>query len=122
MQNHLQLERNLSQGHFVHYTSKIDQCTGRDWKHINLEGLLLEPTHTISHVTVLQTTLIHYNLFVYGLFNGTISSSDYKMSKVQLLVNDELDKVWEEMVIAKFHIPSKQSKKPLDKINCPMVL
>lgn len=59
---------------------------------------------------------------MYGLFNGTVSSSDYKMSKVQLLVNDELDKVWEEMVIAKFHIPSKQSKEPLDIINCPMVL
>jgi len=43
------------------------------------------------------------------------------MSKVQLLVNDELDKVWEEMIIAKFHIPSKQLKEPLDRINCPMV-
>jgi hypothetical protein len=39
-----------------------------------------------------------------------------------MLVNDELDKVWEEMVIAKFHISTKQSKEPLDRINCPMVL
>jgi len=38
MKNHLQLERNLSQGHFVHCTSKRDQCSGRDWKHIKVRS------------------------------------------------------------------------------------
>jgi hypothetical protein len=33
--------------------------------------------------------------------------------KVQLSMNDELDKVWEEMVIAKFQIPPNNQTSPL---------
>jgi hypothetical protein len=51
---------------------------------------------------VIFEIIVGVNLFIYGLFKDAVSCSDYKESKGTLLVNDELEKIQKEVVVAYF--------------------
>jgi hypothetical protein len=38
--------------------------------------------------------------FIYNLFNGTVSISDKKASDERMIVNNELERMWKEAVVA----------------------
>jgi hypothetical protein len=39
-------------------------------------------------------------LFIYSLFNDAFSSSDYVTSNERIIVNNELERMWKEAVMA----------------------
>jgi hypothetical protein len=39
-------------------------------------------------------------LFIYSLFNDAFSSSDYTASSEKMIVNNELERIWKEAVVA----------------------
>jgi hypothetical protein len=43
-------------------------------------------------------------LFVYGLFDSAIRSSDNTVPMIGLSVNNELDRMWEEVIMALFEV------------------
>jgi hypothetical protein len=51
--------------------------------------------------TMGTSNLTYYHcLFIYTLFNDPFNDSDYTASNVRMTVNNELERVWKEVVIA----------------------
>jgi hypothetical protein len=43
---------------------------------------------------------LHYAvIFIYGLFNNAVSSSDYKRQMIGLLINNELERTWKGTLV-----------------------
>jgi hypothetical protein len=46
-------------------------------------------------------------LFIYSLFNDAFSISDYIASNKRMIVNNELERMWKETVVAQFKVLSR---------------
>jgi hypothetical protein len=46
-------------------------------------------------------------LFIYNLFNDAFSSTDYILSNERMTVNNELERMWKEAVVAQFKVLSQ---------------
>jgi hypothetical protein len=43
---------------------------------------------------------VKYGLFIYSLLNDFVSSSDYIESNKRIIVNNEMERIWKEAVVA----------------------